>query len=343
MNPEFRLPVSGHFPAQDLARVSVSRPLRLIHFVADDSQALQPAVLELVRSTENAPGLTAMLVLDKAFNHSKPIAIGDTDGITLKQLDSWSTIGRIYEFYRLCRDYQPDAVFIHSEQNTSWCRYASLHAGATQVIHINEQLRQQIPYGIDMDHFSKADEVPLGLRIPGIIMPSGFNDQFHLQLIRALACLREKRLYPRVFLTGPGTHQAQESAQQLGKALGLDNQLRITAHCGNLPFLLMHHQLSVIGNPDKNPILVAQSMAAGCATLGITPHNTPSLIQHDDDGILFASDSPELLAEKLENLLKNSSYAQQLARQARLRAQENFSLPHMHKAYTEMYLAVTGT
>ncbi|PUA27712.1 MAG: hypothetical protein B0W54_14315 [Cellvibrio sp. 79] len=336
MTPEFRFPGSTHLPAN----APVQRPLRLIHFVADDSQAIQPAVLKLVRSTENVPELKTMLVLDKAFNNGKPRGIKDT---SFKQMESWSTIGRTYEFYRFCRHYQPDAVFIHSEQNTAWCRYASLQAGTARVIHINEQLRQQIPYSIDLSHFNKADEVPLSLRIPGIIMPSGFNDQFHLQLIRALACLREKRLSPRVFLTGPGTRKAQEAAHQLGYALGLDKQLRIASHCGNLPFLLMHHQLSVIGNPDKNPMLVAQSMAAGCATLGITPANTPSLIQHGNDGILFASDSPELLAEKLEDLLQNSSYAQQLARQARLRAQENFSLPHMHKAYTDMYLAVTGT
>lgn len=336
MTPELHVPRSGHLPAHG----PVQRPLRLIHFVADDSQAIQPAVVKLVRSAENVPQVKAMLVLDQAFNNGRR---RDIEGTLFKQMESWSTIGRTYEFYRLCRHYQPDAVFIHSEHNTAWCRYASLQAGTARVIHINEQLRKQIPYSIDLNQFSKADEVPLDLRIPGIIMPSGFTDQFHLQLIRALACLREKRLSPRVFLTGPGTRKAQEAAQQLGYALGLDKQLRITSHCGNLPFLLMHHQLCVIGNPDKNPILVAQAMAAGCATLGITPARTPSLIRHGNDGISFTSDSPELLAEKLENLLQNSSYAQQLARQARVRAQENFSLPHMHKAYTDMYLAVTGT
>lgn len=333
MNSGIRLPRPGHRATQDLTPQSLLRPLRLIHFIADDSPALQPAALELVRMAENTPGLTAMLVLDKAFNSSN----WDTDGIHCKQLQSWSTLGRSYEFYRLCRDYQPDAIFIHSQQNHSWCRYAGLRAGDAQVIHINEQLRQQLPYGIDLNHFNKADEVPLGLRIPGIIMPSGFGDQFHRQLIRALACLREKHLYPRVFLTGPGTQQAQESAQQLGKALGLDNQLRISEHCGNLPFLLMHHQIAVIGEPDKNALLVAQSMAAGCATLGLAPANPHSLIQHNSDGILFASDSAELLAEKLEGLLRNGQFSQQLARNARMRAQEEFSLNHMKALYQRLY------
>ena len=330
MTPEFRFPGSGHL----MAHGPVQRPLRLIHFVADDSQAIQPAVLKLVRSTENVPELKTMLVLDKAFNNGKPRGIQNT---SFKQMESWSTIGRTYEFYRFCRQYQPDAVFIHSEQNTAWCRYASLQAGAARVIHINEQLRQQIPYGIDLNHFSNADDVPLGMRIPGIIMPSGFNGQFHLQLIRALACLREKRLSPRVFLTGPGTRRAQEAAQQLGYALGLDKQLRITSNCGNLPFLLMHHQIAVIGDPEKNTTLIAQSMAAGCATLGITHSNPLTVIQHNSDGILFASDSPELLAEKLEGLLINSRISQQLAHNARLRAQEEFSLDRMQQLYQGLY------
>lgn len=333
MNSGIHLPLRGHIPTQGLTRMSLLRPMRLIHFVADDAQPLQPAAVELVRATEDTPGLTAMLVLDKVFNHSS----WDSEGITFKQLESWSTLGRIYEFYRLCREYQPDAVFIHSQQNANWLRYASLRAGNIQVVHVNQQLREQIPYGIALDQFSKADEVPLGLRIPGIIMPSGFADQFHLQLIRALACLREKRLYPRVFLTGPGTHQTQESAQQLGKALGLDNQLRIASHCGNLPFLLMHHQISVVGNPDQNSMLVAQSMAAGCATIGIARNSAQTLIQHNSDGISFASDSPELLAEKLEELLRNTPVSQQLARTARLRAQDEFSLPHMQERYQQLY------
>lgn len=341
MNSGIRL-THNPFPIKGLDPLSLQRPLRLIHFVADDSQPLQSAVLELVRCAEETPGLTAMLVLDKASNHSKlNTHSGNSEGVVVKQLESWSTIGRIYEFYRLCRDYQPDAIFIHSQQNTNWCRYASLRAGNSQVIQINEQLRQQIPYGIALEHFSKADEVPLGLRIPGIIMPSGFTDQFHLQLIRALACLREKRLYPRIFLTGPGTHQAQEAAQQLGSALGLDNQLRIASHCGNLPFLLMHHQIAVIGNPDQNSMLVAQSMAAGCVTLGIARNSAQTLIQHNSDGILFASDSPELLAEKLEALLKNSQHTQQLARNARRRAQQEFSLDQMQARYQGLYTSLT--
>lgn len=323
---------------------SLPPSLRLIHFIADDSLTLKPAVLELARATHNDSQVNSMLVLDKAFSTAKTSQghCNQEEDTTCIQLESWSTIGRAIELYRLCRDYRPDAVFIHSKKHNTWCRQACLRAGNVQVVHINEALRQQIPYGITLDHFNKADEVPLGLRIPGIIMPTGFKDQFYLQLIRAMACLREKHLYPRVFLTGPGTRQAQEAARQLSYALGLDNQLRITSHCGNLPFLLMHHQIAVVGNPDNNPMLVAQSMAAGCVTLGISGNHSSSIIRHDTDGVLFSGRTPELLAEKLEELLKKSNYAQQLARNARLRALEDFSLNRMQIAYQQIYNKLTA-
>jgi glycosyltransferase involved in cell wall biosynthesis len=339
MNSGIRIPVATHSTPYHLP---LPHALRVVHFVVDDSQPLQTAVAQLVQAANSNHQLDALLVLDRNANlhHDHH---WHSEGIAFKQLSSWSSIGRGYEFYRLCREYQPDAVFIHARNNNNWCRTACARAGVKHIIAVNQDAEATIPYGIALEQFAKADEVPLGLRIPGIIMPSGFSGPFHLQLIRALACLREKRLYPRVFLTGTGKRRDQLAAQQLGTALGLDNQIRIAEHCSNLPFLLMHHQIAIIGNPEQHQLHIAQAMAAGCATIGITDNtaNTGSLIQQERDGLLLASDSPEVLAEKLERLLRNSAQAQQLARKARLRALEDFSLTRMQMAYQQIYHRLT--
>lgn len=324
---------------------ALGKTLRVIHFVADDSPIVRTAAIELAKAAGANPAIRALLVLDKSLIHSIGKR-GNVQDFPLIQLDSWSKAGRAYEFYRLCREHQPDVVFIHSGDNSNWCRYASLRAGVTHIINANTEHR--LPYGIALHHFHKADEVPLALRIPGIIMPSGFTGTYHLQLIRALACLREVRLYPRVFLTGPGTRRDHLNAQQLGNALGLENQVRIAPHCSNLPFLLMHHQLAVIGNPAQHQGLVAQTMAAGCATIGITHENAQGIIHHNHDGIVFADESPELLAEELQRLLNNIHHTQLVARNARVRAQCEFSIDHMLANYEQVYcdlfaqLSVTG-
>lgn len=306
--------------------------LRVVHFLVEDSPALQTAVAELVRAAENSTGISALLVADKTLN------VGSLHRtfpeVPFQQLGSWSRVGRAYEFYRLCRDYRANAVFIHGRGTNHWSRYASLRAGVAHVVDSNSGMA---PCGIELEPFSLADDVPLRLRIPGIIMPSGFDGPYALQLIRALACLREMRLYPRVFLTGPGSQRDHANAERLARALGLDNQIRIAEHCGNLPFLLMHHQIAVVGAPAQHPIQVAQAMAAGCALIGVDDGQQPALIQQDQDGILLAGDSPELLAEKLQHLLKDLSYATQIAQRARKRAHCEFSLHHMQQVYQQIY------
>lgn len=309
---------------------SYNAPLRILHFVADDSPELQPAACELVNAANEHLAIEALLVLDRSFNRN-----ANAPSQSVKHIDSRSKAGRAYEFYRLCREFQPDAVFIHSANPGNWCCYASLRAGVRHIMASRDQHR--IPYGINLSPFAKADEVPLALRIPGVIMSSGFVGDYHLQLIRAIACLREVRLYPRIFLTGPGTSRDHNKTQQLCNALGLENQVRIAPHCSNLPFLLMHHQLAVVGNPAQQQPLAAQAMAAGCALVGITRDDAPTIIQNGNNGILFTDDSPELLAEKLEELLSNITDTQQLALAARQRAVTEFSLARMVDNYAECY------
>ncbi len=328
--PSTTPPDAYHFP--------LDRPLRIIHFVADNSQLLQTAVAHLVKAASTESHLNALLVLDKNDNTLNSNN-WNSEGLSFKQLSSWSRVGRSYEFYRLCRAYQPDALFIHAPTASHWCKFVSAQAGVKHIVTINKSSDAEIPYGIALEQFAKADEVPLGSRIPGIIMPNGLSGSFYLQLIRALACLRDKHLYPRVFLTGAGTRRDQLAARQLSAALGLDNQIRIAEHCSNLPFLLMHHQIAIIGNPESHQQQIAEAMAAGCATIALsqTNVNQTSIIQPDQDGLLLASDSPELLAEKLEQLLRNSHQAQQLGLSARQRALKEFSLTHMLQTYQQIY------
>lgn len=337
MNSAIRLPISSSQASPDAYQPP--RQLRVIHFVADDAMAVQAAVAQLAQPADASP-VTTLLVLDKGA-HNRINHRWHNETAHFRVLEGWSNIGRSYEFYRLCREYQPDVVFIHAPGTHHWCSSVSTRAGVAHVIQVNKCANTAIPYGIALGQFAKADEVPLSQRIPGIIIPNGFGNHYYLPLIRALACLREKRLYPRVFLTGIGTRRDHSAAQQLSRALGLDNQVRIAEHCSNLPFLLMHHQIAIIHQPEQHPTLVAQAMAAGCALIG-TGHNPRNqegytLINHGQDGLLDSSDTPELLAEQLERLLDNRLDAQTLANNARLRALREFSFAHMQAAYQRHY------
>lgn len=196
--------------------------------------------------------------------------------------------------------------------------------------------------GIQLDTYANADETPLAKRIPGIIMPARFARQKdHLTLIKAIALLRDKNICPPVFLAGAGNQLHLNKAKKLVAELQLDKQVHFAGHCGNLPFLLMRHQICVLSSHYEGmPLALAEGMAAGCAVVGSAVTGIKEMIHHGDDGLLVAPQDATALAAALERLLDQSDYAQQLASQGRRRALAEFSLTRMANSYEQLLLAL---
>ena len=196
--------------------------------------------------------------------------------------------------------------------------------------------------GIDLSQFQSASSLPLAGRIPGIIMPARFAKQKdHETLIRAVALLRDKKINLPVLFAGSGSARHITKAKKLVDELQLNQQIHFAGHCGNLPFLLMRHQFCVLSTRYEGmPLALAEGMAAGCAVIGSAVVGVQEMIQHGKDGLLVKPQCAYAMADALEILYHNSTYAQMLALQGRERALAEFSLAAMAQQYEQVFLTL---
>lgn len=196
--------------------------------------------------------------------------------------------------------------------------------------------------GIQLADYPQADAQPLADRIPGIIMPARFAKQKdHETLIRAIALLREKNICPPVFLAGAGNKRHIAKAKKMVNELQLNEQIHFAGHCSNLPLLLTRHQICVLSTRYEGmPLALAEGMAAGCAVIGSAVVGVKEMINHGKDGLLVKPQCAHALADAIELLLNNPTYAQVLAMQGRQRAVTEFSLSRMANCYEQLFFAV---
>ncbi|WP_331344097.1 glycosyltransferase [Cellvibrio sp. UBA7661] len=196
--------------------------------------------------------------------------------------------------------------------------------------------------GIDLTPYTATHLLPLNERIAGIVMPARFAKQKdHETLIRAIALLREKNIFPSVFFAGTGSKRHIARAKNLVDELQLNAQIHFAGHCGNLPFVLMRHQICVLSTRYEGmPLALAEGMASGCAVIGSAVTGVKEMIRHGKDGLLVKPQCAHAMADALEIMLGNSSYAQALATHGRERALAEFSLARMAQAYEQVFFAL---
>ena len=196
--------------------------------------------------------------------------------------------------------------------------------------------------GIQLTDYCTADSVPFSARIPGIIMPARFAKQKdHATLIRAIALLRDKNIIVPVVFAGAGSARHIAKAKKLVDELHLNAHIHFAGHCGNLPFLLMRHQICVLSTRYEGmPLALAEGMAAGCAVIGSAVVGVQEMIRHSSDGLLVKAQCAYAMADAIELLLHNPTYAQVLGQQARQRALAEFSLTRMTQTYEQVLLTV---
>lgn len=199
--------------------------------------------------------------------------------------------------------------------------------------------------GIQLADYANANAVPLAERIPGIIMPARFAKQKdHETLIRAIALLRDKNIIVPVLFAGAGNKRHIAKAKKLVDELQLNEQIHFAGHCGNLPFLLMRHQMCVLSTRYEGmPLALAEGMAAGCAVIGSAVIGVQEMIKHGSDGLLVKAQCAYAMADAIEILLHNSTYAQILAQQGRQRALTEFSLARMAQTYEQVFSGLQQT
>ncbi len=199
-----------------------------------------------------------------------------------------------------------------------------------------------IPNGIQLERFAQADRRALADREPGIVMSARFARQKdHATLLNAVALLRQRGIFPTVWLAGGGKQRHLEQAQHLSRSLGLDAQVRFLGHCSDMPGLLMGQRLCVLSTHYEGmPLSLVEGMAAGCAVIGTAVPGVRELIEHEKTGLLVPHQDAAALADAIASLLTDTDSAERLGHHARQAALERHGLDLMRQRYEDLFLAL---
>jgi glycosyltransferase involved in cell wall biosynthesis len=173
-----------------------------------------------------------------------------------------------------------------------------------------------IANGIDVAHFLPAQPLPLVTREKAIVMAARFAKQKdHITLIRAVAQI-VKSGHPEVqlYLAGGGKQSYKDAARALVRELDIQHNVQFLGHCPDMPALLQRCAVCVLSTHYEGLALSAiEGMAAGCLTMGSDVVGVQEIIQHGQNGYLFAQGDATALAAHLLHAFSQPQQVQTLA------------------------------
>ncbi len=199
--------------------------------------------------------------------------------------------------------------------------------------------------GTALSSFDRSEQIDFPSREAAIIMVARFGAQKdHETLIRSLVVLRERHgLQPKLRLAGAGSVRHEQSARRLVASLGLQDQVEFLGHRGDVPELLMRHQVAALSTHYEGMGLVlAEAMAAGCAVVGTDVAAVREVLEGGKWGALPQAGSPDAWAEALARLLRDPAAAARQALAAREHAREQLSVHRMVKDWQDFLDTLVG-
>jgi glycosyltransferase involved in cell wall biosynthesis len=205
-----------------------------------------------------------------------------------------------------------------------------------------------IKNGVDMSRYTGLGnsayirrELGIPDSSPIVVMIARLNPQKGVdEFIRAASLLRLSHPDVRFLIVGAKlqfqegvfSHDREylQELNQLAADLGVAESVIFAGHRTDTPEILAQAAISVLPSHSEglsNTLL--ESMAAGIPTVATNVGGNPELVKDQVNGILIPVKSPEHLAQAMRVILDDSQLAQRFGRQARIMANENFSLEKM--------------
>jgi glycosyltransferase involved in cell wall biosynthesis len=85
------------------------------------------------------------------------------------------------------------------------------------------------------------------------------------------------------------------------------------------------------------PVAILEGMASGRAVIATAVGEVPTIIQHDNTGILIPAEDPNAMSAAIIALLRDSALRDRLGVAARRNVEESFSAERMTAAYLRVY------
>lgn len=151
------------------------------------------------------------------------------------------------------------------------------------------------------------------------------QQDFVLNALKALKRMRPDLMSHVTFtMIGPGETNYQEKLKDIVKEYGLENQVVFEGFRNDIHSYLDNFNLYVNSSITENlPVSVIEAMSCGMPVLGTPNDGTIQLIQ---DGITgYITNTPEVMAKKIINLLEHPEVLEYMSEEGRKRAETLFS------------------
>jgi len=169
-------------------------------------------------------------------------------------------------------------------------------------------------------------------------------------LLHACALLRRRGVRFQTVLIGEGTEK--DRLMGLRRQLGLEGQVELL---GKLPFeevkpwyyradvFVMPSVVTPQGDTDGLPTVVIEAMAASLPVVGTSTGGIPEAVREGITGFIVPANSPEALADRIQQLLEREDLRIQFGMEGRRVVERQFDLKCKADALTRLIGQFTGS
>ena len=155
-------------------------------------------------------------------------------------------------------------------------------------------------------------------------------------LIHAAAIVQEQYPDSQFIIAGEGF--MRDELQRLIHEKNLAETVHLPGAVEKIPQFLERLNVAVICSRSEGASnALIEYMAAGRPIVATNVGGNPEMISHEQQGLLVPADDPRELAASILRLLNNQTLSCQLARAARRRAEERYSLSAMVNRFADFY------
>jgi glycosyltransferase involved in cell wall biosynthesis len=162
------------------------------------------------------------------------------------------------------------------------------------------------------------------------------NQKGHEFLFRAIPLIRGKLENVVFLLVGDGHIRA--SLETLARSLGIAQNVLFTGKRTDVPAILAASELFVLPSLFEGmPLSVLEAMAAGKAVVATNVDGTAELVEDGVTGFLVPPKNSELLAQRIVQLLTDSTLCKEFGDHGRERVRRLYTIEAMCKRYSDLY------
>jgi glycosyltransferase involved in cell wall biosynthesis len=213
-------------------------------------------------------------------------------------------------------------------------------AGALTGYGINPSTVSILPNGIDTKAFpfNEGDRGSF-LLCTGRLGPR----KGHRDLIAAAKILSEEGISPKIIITGKGPSLV--SLAKEAKRLGVDQVVEFRGFVSRAELLILLQKCRLFVFPthyEGLPTSVLEAMASGAPIVSTKAPGVTDLVVNGMEGCLARPQDPADLARVIRFMLQNSEEANNMARRARAKVEENFSWAQVSRSALSIYEAMAA-